>query len=227
MIGVRPSLTHVSTGNASDTNVGVGFAGSAESYALDGTTHGAMDFMLGGGQGGFEGALGGTIDLGYRLPIAEDHGPFGRIGFEGRLQGNDLLYYSMVELPKFNFGYQYTHGKTMAEIGGRAGFVLTGLYDPGEAGRRKLRGWEWGVGTAAQVEFMKFELNAIRIEANDTLDGKPVDVGRAQLCGVGRRLGICLDGALFHGDAELRANDGGVHSTTSSYLGLLIGFAGW
>ena len=225
--GVRPSLTQVSTGTASDTTFGVGFAGSAESYALNGASHGAMDFVLGGGEGGFEGALGGTIDLGYRLPVADDHGPFGRIGFEGRLQGNDLLYYSMLELPKFGLGYQYTHGKTMAEIGARTGFVLTGLYDPSEGGRRKLRGWEYGVGAAAQVEFMKLEFSAMRIEARSTLDGNPVDVGRAQLCGVGSRLGVCLDGALFHGDAELRANNGGVHTTTSSYVGLLIGIAGW
>ena len=87
--------------------------------------------MLGGGQGGFEGALAGTLDLGYRVPVAEDHGPFGRIGIDGRLQGNDLLYFSMLELPRLTLGWQYLKGKTVLEAGARGGAILAGLYDPG------------------------------------------------------------------------------------------------
>ena len=37
------------------------------------------------------------------------------------------------------------------------------------------------------------------------MNGTPVDVGRAQLCGVGKLFGVCLDGMLFRGDAEMRA----------------------
>lgn len=68
---------------------------------------------------------------------------------------------------------------------------------------------------------------APRIEARKTLDGTPVDVGRASLCGVASKVGVCVDGMLFHGNAEMRANDGGIHTTASTYLGLTLGVAGW
>ena len=38
---------------------------------------------------------------------------------------------------------------------------------------------------------------------------------------------VCLDGMLFHGDADMRANAGGVHSTTAQYVGFTLGIAGW
>jgi hypothetical protein len=225
--GVRVSTTRVNTGTVHDSTIGLGFAGAAETYAFDGTTHGAGYFMLGGGEGGFEGALAGTVDLGYRVPIAEDHGPFGRIGFDGRIQGNDLLYFSMLELPRLTLGYQYLRGKTVVEIGGRGGVILAGLYDPAEDGRRKLNGFEWGAFASTQVEFLRADVSVMRIEAKRTLDGTPVDVGRAQLCAVADKVGACLDGMLFHGNADMRANAGGIHTTTSQYIGFTLGIAGW
>ncbi|MDB4946613.1 MAG: hypothetical protein JWP97_6147 [Labilithrix sp.] len=227
MIGLRPSLTHVATGTVNDSAFGVALAGAVDSYALDGGSHASMFFALGGGSAGFEGAFGGTMDLGYRLPVAPDHGPFGRIGLGGRLQGNDLLYFSVFELPRLSLGYQYLHGKTVAEIGARGGAVLAGLYDPGEDGRRKLNGLEWGAFAAAQVEYLRFEVSATRIEARKTLTGEPVDVAQGTLCFVAGRLGACADAMLLHGDAEMRASSGGVRSTTSEYVGLTLGVAGW
>jgi hypothetical protein len=225
--GLRVAATHVSTGTVNDTAIGVGLAGAAETYALDGTTHGSGYFMLGGGQAGFEGALAGTIDIGYRLPVTEEHGPFGRIGFDGRLQGNDLLYFSLLELPRVTLGWQYLKDKTVIEGGARGGAILAGLYDPAEDGRRKLNGFEWGGFVAGQIDFLRVDVSAMRIEARKTLNGTPVDVGRAQLCGVAGKAGICLDGMFFRGDADMRAKEGGIHSTTSQYLGLTIGIAGW
>ncbi|MDB5216775.1 MAG: hypothetical protein JWO86_4702 [Myxococcaceae bacterium] len=226
--GVRASVTHVDTGVVNDSTIGVGFAGAADAYALDGTTHGATYFMLGGGEGGFEGALAGTIDIGYRIPLSDDHGPFGRIGFDGRLQGNDLLYFSLLELPRLTVGWQYLSGKTVLEAGARGGAVLTGLYDPAEAGRRKLNGFEWGGFVSGQADFIKIDASFMRIEARKTLNGTPVDIGRAELCVVGGKVGLCVDGMLFRGDAELRASaPGTIHSTSSQYVGLTLGLAGW
>jgi hypothetical protein len=224
---VRASVTHVDTGTVKDSTFGVGFAGAAESYALDGTLHGSSYFMLGGGQGGFEGALAGTIDLGYRLPIADDQGPFGRIGFDGRLQGNDLLYFSLLELPRLTLGWQYASGKTVLEAGARGGAILAGLYDPAEDGRRKLNGFEWGGFVSAQASFLRVDASFMRIEATRTLNGTPVDVGRAELCVVGGKVGLCVDGTMFRGDADMRANAGGIHRTSSQYVGLTLGIAGF
>jgi hypothetical protein len=225
--GVRFAVTHVKAGPVNDTTLGVGFAGAAETYALDGTAHASSSFMLGGGQGGFEGALAGTIDIGYRVPVAEDHGPFGRIGFDGRLQGNDLLYFSLLELPRLTLGWQYLRGKTVLEAGARGGAILAGLYDPAEAGRRKLSGFEWGGFVSAQLDFVRADASFMRIETPHTLNGTPVDVGRAQLCAVGGKFGACLDGALFRGDAEMRAEASAIRTTSSEYVGLTVGVAGW
>ena len=226
--GIRGSFTNVAVaGRRGDSAIGVALAGAVDTYALDGTTHGAMYFVLGGGQAGFEGALAGTVDFGYRLPIAEDHGPFGRIGFDGRLQGNDLYYFSILELPRGSVGYQYLKGKTVVELGARGGAVLAGLYDPADDGRRKLNGFEWGAFAAAQAEFFRLDVSAMRIEARKTLNGTPVDVGRASLCGVKGKAGACFDAMLFRGDADMRANDGEIQSTTTAYLGLTLGIAGW
>src|SRR5262245_51424507 len=51
--GVRPSFTHVSTAGTSKSEMGVGFAGIADSYALDGTAHAQTQWLIGGGQAGF------------------------------------------------------------------------------------------------------------------------------------------------------------------------------
>ena len=227
MTGIRFAVTHVNAGPVNDTTIGVGFAGAAETYALDGTTHGSGYFMLGGGQGGFEGALASSVDVGYRVPVSEAHGPFGRIGIDGRLQGNDLLYFSMLELPRLSLGWQYLKGKTVLEGGARGGAILTGLYDPGEAGRRKLSGFEWGGFVSGQIDFLRADLSFMRIETPKTLNGTPVDVARGQICGVGGKLGVCLDGMFFRGDAEMRAEASAIRSTTSQYVGLTIGFTGF
>jgi hypothetical protein len=146
----------------------------------------------------------------------------------GRLQGNDLLYFSLLELPRLTLGWQYLHGKTVLEGGARGGAVLTGLYDPSEAGRRKLNGFEWGGFVSAQAESIKLDASFMRIEARKTLNGTPVDIGRAELCVVGGAVGLCIDGMLFRGDAELRASaPGTIHSTSSQYVGLTLGLAGW
>ena len=67
----------------------------------------------------------------------------------------------------------------------------------------------------------------MRIEARRTGDGSPVDVGRAQLCGVAGAVGICLDAMLLHGDADLGPLAGGTHAATTSYAGLTLGVAKW
>ncbi|MBX3190226.1 MAG: hypothetical protein KF819_24720 [Labilithrix sp.] len=225
VVGLRGSLTQVSAGPVSETAASVSLAGAVDSYALDGTTHGAMSFALGGGGAGFEGALTGLIDIGYRVPVGEDHGPFGRIGFDGRLQGNDLLYFSLLELPRATVGWQYLAGRTVIEGGMRGGAVLAGFYNPGEEGRRKLNGFEWGGFLSSQFGYVRLDMSFMRIEAKKTLTGRPVHVGKASLCAAGKRFGACVDGMLFGGDADMRA--AGVRLATSSVFGLTLGVTDW
>jgi hypothetical protein len=227
VVGLRGAVTNVDTQTVSDSAFGIGVAGAAESYALDGATHASGSFMLGGGGAGFEGTLAGVLDIGHRFDVTPEHGPFGRIGLDGRLQGNDLHYFSMFELPRVTIGWQYLHGRTAIEGGLRGGAILAGLYNPAEDGRRKLNGFEWGAFGTAQIEFLRFDVSLMRIEARKTLNGTPVDVVRGAVCGVSGKFGICFDVMVLRGDAYMRANDAGVRDTTTQYIGLMIGAGEW
>jgi hypothetical protein len=226
--GIRGSLTHVQTPLQSSDNVGASFAGAADSYALDGTTHGAMSFVLGGGSAGFEGALAGTVDVGYRLPVSDTTGPFGRAGFDGRLQGNDEYYFSMLELPRLSLGWQFLHEKIVFEAGAHGGPILTGRYNPGAEGYRRLSGsFEGGLFVSMQMDFLRLDMNAMRIEARKTGTGRPVDVAKGTLCGLAGKVGICVDAMLMRGDADMGLGGGGVQTAMSTYAGMTVGLADW
>ena len=228
IVGAKFQGTSVAAGPATDTAFGAAIAGTVESYALDGTTHGWMQFALGGGEAGVEGALAGTIDVGYRIDVGEKHGPFGRVGFDGRIQGNDLLFFSHLEIPRLTLGYQYLDGKTVLEAGLRGGPIITGRLKPGVEGRRSLsRALEWGGFLAAQYDLVRADLSFMRAEARQTLNETPVNIGQAKLCLMGSKFGGCFEGMIFHGDADMGPADGGIRSTTSMFLGVKIGGVGW
>lgn len=230
--GIRPSLTRVSTTGTTTNDVGVAFAGAADAYALKNTTHTQGQWVLGGGQAGFEGMLAGVIELGYRLDVTEKTGPFGRVGFDGRIQGNDRLYFSSLELPRLALGWQFMSQKTVLEMGARGGPILTGRFNPGDDGVRSISGsLEGGAFASIQFDFIRLEANAMRIDAKKTGDHSPVDMGRATLCGLAGKVGICADMTMFRGTARF---GGPVGSPTSrfdqavaTYAGLTVGVASW
>lgn len=228
IVGAKFQGTSVAAGPATDTAFGAAIAGTVDSYALDGTTHGWMQFAIGGGEAGFDGALAGTIDVGYRVDVSEKHGPFGRVGFDGRIQGNDLLFFSHLEIPRLTLGYQYLDGKTVLEAGLRGGPIITGRLKPGVEGRRSLsRALEWGGFVAAQYDLVRADVSFMRAEARQTLNETPVDIGQAKLCLMGSKFGGCFDGMIFRGDADMGPAYGGIRSTTSMFLGVTIGVVGW
>lgn len=226
--GIRGSITRVTSNQTSITDVGASFAGGGDAYALDGSTHAAGYFVLGGGEGGFEGALAGVAEIGYRVPVSESHGPFGRAGFDGRLQGNDDYYFSMLELPRLSLGWQYIEDKIVLEAGARGGPILTGRYNPGPEGYRRLSGsFEWGGFVAAQIDFLRADVSVMRIEARKTGSGTPVDMARANLCGVAGKVGVCADFMLIRGDADMGPTGGGFQKATTAYGGITFGIAAW
>ncbi len=226
--GLRGSFTRVSSATAGTSDaLGLGFAGGVDTYALDGTTHGSLHWVLGGGQAGFEGKLAGEIDFGYRIDVTEQTGPFGRAGFDGRMQGNDQLYFSALELPRLQLGWQYLGGKTLVEAGARGGAVLVGRYNPHDEGRRALSGFEYGAFATAQIDWLRMEGTVYGIDSRKTLNGRAVDVGRASICAVAGKVGICGDWMFLRGDADLGPNAGGVQTAMSTYAGVSIGVASW
>lgn len=230
--GIRPSVTRVANGSTTTTDLGVAFAGAADGYALKDTAHTQAQWVLGGGQAGFEGMLAGVIELGYRANVTEKTGPFGRAGFDGRLQGNDRLYFSALELPRMSLGWQFMSQKTVLEMGGRAGPILTGRFNPGDDGVRSISGsMEVGAFASMQFDFIRLEANAMRIDAKKTGDHSPVDIGHAALCGIAGKLGICVDMTMFRGSARFGGPPGSptahFDQAVATYAGITLGAASW
>jgi len=227
--GIRPSLTRISsagTGLGTTNDFGVAFAGAFDAYALDGASHSQAQWVLGGGTAGFEGMLAGVIELGYRLDVSETQGPFARAAFDGRMQGNDRFYFSMLELPRLTLGWQFLSGRTVLEVGARGGPILTGRFNPGDNGVRSLSGsLEYGAFASAQVEFLRFEATAMRIDARKTGNFTPVDLGKGSVCAIAGKVGICGDFMVMRGDARFPVY--GHQEALATYAGITVGLASW
>lgn len=225
VVGVRGSVTHVDSANGATSALGAAFAGSADAHALDGAARTQLQWALGGGEAGFDGMFAGALEIGYRLDVTDRQGPFVRAGIDGRVQKNDALQLSLVELPRLTLGWQYLDGRTVLEGGLRGGAVLTGRYQPGDEGRRRLNGpFEYGLFAAMEFEALKFEGTVMRLDGRKSGSGAPMDLARGSICGTFGLLGICADAMAIRGDVG-RGTPSVNQRVTSTYGGLSLGFA--
>lgn len=231
LLGIRPSLTHLSMPGRTTDDIGVAFAGAFSYHDPDGVIATSMGFHLGGGQAGFDGQIGGSLDLGFRVPHTPEHGPFLRAGLDGRLQGNDAFYYSALELPRMQFGWQYASepNSTLLEVGVRTGPILTGRFNPGGAVRSTAGAWEVGGGAVMHFDFLHVEGAVMRYFAGDTGDGSAVDLGRASLCAGPQRLALCADVLFLQGTARTGPPDRptGMPEGLVTYAGFTVGASRW
>lgn len=218
---------------ADGSTLGLAFAGTAEKYETweDVTARTSSFFALGGGSGAVEGGLGADLAVGYRAAIAPHQGPFVRIGIGGELVGNNKLYFSRLELPQLQLGYQYVRGPTVFELAARGGPILAGRYNTGDSASRTLgASFEWGGYAAAHSRFGRVDVTMMRIEAQSA-PGTPVDVARGSVCGyVANTVALCADGSFFRGDVNILnalAGTTEVKKSRSIYAGVLVGLLGW
>lgn len=232
VVGVRASYLDLRGSDHPDRAASVAFAGATEEYGGGQlfTAHMAGFFALGGGSAGFDGALGLSFTGGIRAPVGEHHGPFVRIGAAGELQGNDLFYFSRLELPVGEVGWQYRDGRTVLELGGRGAPILAGRYNTGDATSRKLgAAFEYGGYASAHAWFGRVDVQATRIEARGPLD-TPVDLVRGVACGYPwwPTVGVCFDLAYYVGRSTvdvLGPPPATIESDArTTYGGLMIGF---
>lgn len=221
VFGIRGSITRVeeSSAVAGAQLGGGGVAYDTHNLATIRLAHFAF---IGGGTGGVEGGIGLAYAMGIITQVADDHGPFGRIGGRAHLLGNDELYHSLVELPELQIGYQLLRRKLHLELAGRAGAVLVGRYNPDDARRPLGKAFEWGGLASLRVDPVHFDMEWMRIEARASDPDSPVDVLSGSLCGAAFPLGICLD--IRHFSGEVRPNaSGGTLDLTTMYFGVTIG----
>jgi hypothetical protein len=228
LVGIRGSALTVSGSDHDATTHGLSFWVSGTSYGAVGSmgrTRATFFGGLGGGSGGFEGALGGSSAIGLRLPVTDDQGPVARLGIDGFLMGNDTYYHSSLQFPQAQLGYQVlTRGEGVFEIGGTAAPVLDGRLDVGTDARRKLGG-SLGVGGYASFQQSGFagNLGWSRVFAQSD-PGTPVDWLTLDVCfAVG--IGVCFDARYMRGDVVYGA-PAQVSQADARYLGLTLGFGG-
>jgi hypothetical protein len=231
VIGVRGSLLSVKGSDHDGLTSGALFTLVTDMHQTKDhvTWHGSFIGGLGGGTGGVEGGLGMGLAGGFRANFGEEHGPFARVGAMGELWGNDRFYFSRLELPMAELGYQYLalDESVLLELGGRAAPILGGRYDVGDNARRETSGsFEWGAYLALHTHYGRLDLAYNRIELPTKQLDTPIDTLHGVACAtIAKHVGLCLDGHFMRGDVILPSND--VSKATTVYAGITIGYADW
>ena len=219
-------LARVEAASAGDPAASGSWRGDLEHYGNGGANQATVEVSIGGGGAGFDGAVGGSYDLGYRHPLSDGHALLARVGGAAHLQDNDLLHFSMLEAPRITAAWQYLRAGLLVEAGTRGGAVLAGGYRAGEGGRRPLRSLDWGGFVSARgLDYFHVDVDVMRIEPTSADPHARLTRGRASMC-IGRRaahelfgFGLCLDGTLFRAAPGPDAA-GQVGERTSSFLGV-------
>lgn len=229
LFGVRLSNTHVAIGSRRSDEIGAALRGGMSLADRNGSVSADFDFLLGGGQAGFEGALGGALDFGVRADVTKEQGPFVRVGVEGRLQGNDAYYYSTLEIPRLTTGWQLVSELTdsMVELGGRGGLVLTGttridLYERSSVGTPEV-----GFYARVQLPHVRLDGTLIRIFRPEGAGRDPVDLARVALCAGPKKVGVCLEALLVQTVFQVSGTPRTLREGSLANLGVTAGIFDW
>lgn len=233
LFGVRVGITNVHNSDKDGTFVGAMASLQTEQFsAAPGrifSGHQSLDASLGGGSAGLEGQLGGLLTLGARAPFGRTHGPFARIGLAGELLGNKRFYYSHLDLPVGEIGYQYSSAHTIAEIGARGAADLTGRYDTGIHTRRATGDGDftWAIYAALHSSIGRIDIGWTTTEAQDFYPGGAITDLKAKGClYMTHFLAACVDMRYLDGHAYTRvpALPPVVTDASALYGGVTIGF---
>lgn len=231
-LGLRGSTLGVSGGDREArtyslnvASMGVSnYAGSIFTYRATGLS------LLGGGSGGLEGQLGGTLAVGLGFLIDGKQGPFARVGVRGYILGNDSFFHSNIQFPEASVGWHLgsRHG-FLLEGGLTAGPMLDGRFNVGDEGRRRL-GSSGAFGAYVDAFIGPLTGTAQWVRTSAVSDpGTVVDAIDGHLClSTGRSkketgLALCFDGRHTRGDV-LFGSPIQTSAAATTYFGLTIGF---
>ena len=222
--GLRGGLTRVRYGDARASSLSLTLSGRREAHAVE---HGIAlrvvnTFAIGGGPDGLEGHIGMAVAAGFRAPIAKYHGPMTRIGGEALLQGSRTLYYSLLEVPQLQLGYQYLAPGKLAEGGFKGGYLLAGYYRADDGNRPLGASYEWGAFANVNIEPLRLRGAFTRV-----LAGAPspsLNVLEAEVCSRRRPIIVCTDTQVFFGEAGDRSR-GTLYGSRAVSFGFTIGFS--
>ena len=233
LIALRGALSHASVGGDSDQ--GYGFLlvnrslifGSSDAFSYRALAAGD----IGGGTGGFEGALRGEAAFGLQAYVSGRHGAFLRAGARAEMLGNDVFYQSLLMLPDAQLGYQHMTSGHGFELGARAGAGVAGRHNAAEY--RRALGSSIVYGAFLNYGRESFELGAswVRIDGQKDEPSSPVDIVEGTLCVSGELeapdvpVALCADGRYARGEVQARGGSA-IRSADVLYAGITLGIGG-
>lgn len=181
-------------------------------------------WRLGGGSAGLEGELAAQLSAGYRLPLAEHHGPFVRVGGSAELLGNDRFYWSRISLPEAHGGYQWLADDSHLELHALSGWYLAGHFHlVRQAFRDITRARSLGARLALGIGSMHAEVTYLRLTHGSHAPKAPISTLDALACVVFGAPVLCAEVRYFDGVlAERRGN--GRFDAQVGYAGVTFGF---
>jgi hypothetical protein len=203
--GLRAGSLTIRGSDADGRDLGAALSARTEGYAQDGwvSVHRLQWGSIGWGDGGFEAELGGLIEGGPRIKLKGRHGVVFRGGFQAYLGGNQRIYSSLLELPRFVAAYQLLSRKVLLEAGLQGAFVVLGCYNAGEElGRRLGIAPDWGAFASFQRAPARLVMSFTRVEARFSGSGRPVDMVSGLACGYVGKLSLCTDARYWRGDLD-------------------------
>lgn len=232
LLGLRGSTLGVSGGDRDARTYGMTVA----SMGVSNTTRSLFTYravgrsLIGGGSGGFEGELGGTLALGLGFLIDGQQGPFARVGVQGYILGNDSFFHSNIQFPEGSVGWHLGSKEGFLLEGGlTTGPMLDGRFNVGDISHRRLgSSGAFGAYVDAFIGPLTGTVEWIRVDAKSQ-PGTAVDTIDGHACLVSGRakgdsgFGICFDGRFTRGDVHYGVPE--VFTTAETkYFGLTVGF---
>ncbi|MBK7395310.1 MAG: hypothetical protein IPJ34_03160 [Myxococcales bacterium] len=220
VIGFRFGQTWLSEEKGGTQGMSYAFSARNEGigYRRGITTFHASQLVLGGGSIGLDGVAQGGFGIGFRVPIAENHGPFLRAAVAGAIRGNDSYYFSLIDVPQGQLGYQYLRGPISFDVAATLGWALDGRASVGGAPRNRIRGLERGLMATIAMRYFEAHGRLFRLDLRD--DARTMDVGQASVCANAAAFALCGDLAWMRFAAP-----GTNNRADAAYAGFTVGFA--
>lgn len=231
LLGITATLTALTSGDAGDPiEAGTIVSYRAELYRARGKliSHILAFGAIGGGSAGTEGALGGAIDFGVRVPVSLVSGPMVRIGANGWLLGHDALQLSLIEPLRLSAGFQRLIRGTLFEGGLTTGLLGSGRFAAADRSTSLAGAFELGHYLAVQLDAFRFDGRVTYVQPGPFGTGAELGIVQLEACAYPRPVAACVDlryiqSQLAGGTRASEGRNGQPPTTRVLYSGVTVG----
>lgn len=207
LLGLSATLTSITLRDADRFESGVLAGYRAEMYRTRGmlSSHVFVCGALGAGSAGTEGALGGALDFGLRVPISLVSGPVVRIGPNGWLLGHDALQLSLLEPLRLSAGFQRLIGATLFEGGVTTGLLGSGRFAAAGRSTGLAGAFELGHYLAVHLDAFRFDGRVIYVQPGPFGTAAELGIVQLEACAYPRPIAACVDVRYMQSQLALRS----------------------